>query len=125
MKPIPFNPDTDRAPIPFHSDILKLALDLKRAGLEWHPHPGCFVWDPDRHINVPSPFPENVYFILSVPRFIDIFGSIDAVRDELVWLPTWHQARLVCGALGVEDDMPLLPAGQDLAALYQRILRTL
>jgi hypothetical protein len=31
-----------------------------------------------------------------MPRFISIFGSTDAMSEKLVWLPTWHQARLLC-----------------------------
>jgi hypothetical protein len=61
------------------------------------------VWDPDEHVKVESPFPHRIYFILSLPRFIDIFGSIEAIAEKLVWLPTWHQARLLCQKLGVPD----------------------
>lgn len=125
MKPIPFDPETDKAPIPFHSEIRELALALKQAGLVWQPHPGCFVWDPEHRITVPSPFPEHIYFVLSIPRFIDIFGSIDGIQEHLVWLPTWHQARLVCRELDIEETIGLPPAGEDLAALYRLILDAL
>lgn len=125
MKPIPFDPESDKAPIPFHTKILELALELKQAGLTWQPHPGCFVWDPERRIPVASPFPGNVYFVLSIPRFLDIFGSAVAMQLHLVWLPTWHQARLVCRDLGIDDAIDLPPAGEDLAALYRLILRAL
>ena len=104
MKPIRFNPAKDLAPIPFDEQICRLASDLKNLGLNWRPHVGCFVWDPDGFIKAESPFPGRIYFILSLPRFVDIFGSIASMVEILVWLPTWHQARLLCDQLGVTDD---------------------
>jgi len=65
---------------------------------------GCFVWDPDNWIKPESPFPGRIYFILSLPRFIEIFSSIQEIAQRLVWLPTWHQARLLCGSMGMDDD---------------------
>jgi hypothetical protein len=104
VKPIAFDPETDLAPIPFDQRTLELALKLKNAGLTWHPHVGCFVWDKNRRIQPDSPFPKHVYFILSLPRFIDIFGSTEAIEKNLIWVPTWHQARLLCHRLGISDD---------------------
>ncbi len=104
MKTIRFNEAKDLAPLPFEEGLCRQALDLKKLGLPWQPHVGCFVWDVDDVIEVDSPFPGNIYFILSLPRFIDIFGSIENIIDELVWLPTWHQARLLCRRLGIQDD---------------------
>ncbi len=43
-------------------------------------------------------------FILSLPRFLDIFGSIKAIAEKLVWLPTWHHSRLLCQQLSVPDS---------------------
>lgn len=83
------------APIPFNKRVLKSALNLKNLGLDWQPHVGCFVWDEQKQIGVPSPFPDNVYFILSLPRFTTIFGSIENIKKALVWVPTWHQAVLL------------------------------
>ncbi len=122
MKSIPFNPVRDYAPLPFTTGIFHLAAELKAAGLPWHPHTGCFVQDPDRYVQAPSPFPERVYFILSVPRFVDLFGSIESIAEKLVWLPTWHQARLVCRSMTIDDTVTLPPAGQDLETLYRLIL---
>jgi hypothetical protein len=65
---------------------------------------GCFVWDPDELIKAESPFPHRIYFILNLPRFIDIFGSIEAIAEKLIWPPTWHRARLSCRQLGVPDS---------------------
>ena len=100
-----FNPDKDLAPMPFDERICRRALEMKKTGLEWRPQVGCFVWDPDESIKPVSPFPGRIYFILSLARFIDIFDTIEEMAEKLVWLPTWHQARLVCRQLGITDEV--------------------
>jgi len=90
--------------MPFDKSICQRALDMKKGGLIWRPHVGCFVWDPDKFIKPASPFPGRIYFILSLARFIEIFDTIDQIAQKLVWLPTWHQARLLCRQLGIVDD---------------------
>ena len=30
---------------------------------------------------------DRIYFILILPRFLDIFGSIEAIAEKLLWLP--------------------------------------
>ena len=129
IKPIPFNPENDLAPVPFESSHVGLAKELKSLGLPWVPHVGCFVWDEEGLIEARSPFPNNIYFILSLPRFIGIFGSVEAVREKLVCLPTWHQARLLCRRLGIEDveviaiwnsGIPISP-GDELQAIYEKL----
>jgi hypothetical protein len=130
---VPFDPDRDLAPIPFTRQLAERARRLKTLGLQWSPHVGCFVWDPDGVIGVPSPFPHNIYFILSLPRFIVIFGSREAIAERLVWLPTWHQARCLCRRFGIPDSAvadlarggaaPV--AGEDLIALYDLLAGTL
>ena len=129
MKPVPFDPSKNLAPIPFEARHVELAERLKRLGLAWVPHVGCFVWDAEDLIEAGSPFPQNIYFILSLPRFLGIFGSIESMVEKLVWLPTWHQARLLCRRLGIEDreiaaiwnpDRPLGP-GDELEAVYTKI----
>ncbi len=130
MKPIHFEPLTDLAPMPFDSQICQLALKIKRLGINWQPHVGCFVWDPDNTIAVDSPFPHRIYFVLSLARFIDIFGSRAAIVEKLVWMPTWHQARLLCQQLKVPDDAiaqiwqsrPSLSAGNELQKIYEQII---
>ena len=120
MRTIPFDPQNDLAPIPFEDELCILALEMKQLGLQWHPHVGCFLWDPDRLINYPSPFPNRVYFILSLPRFIDIFGSVENIVAKLVWLPTWHQARLICRQLEIEDNVMLgLFRGDKLLSMHE------
>jgi len=102
MKPTPFDLATDLPPLPFDLRHCQLAAELKRAGLLWTPHVGCFVWDRDRHIEASSPFPHRIYFI-NVGRFLQIFSSLEEVAEKLIWLPTEHQARLLCSRLGVPD----------------------
>ncbi|MGD9056278.1 MAG: hypothetical protein PVJ41_05345 [Desulfobacterales bacterium] len=133
MKPIPFNPQKDLAPMVFDSHICQLAQEIKRLGISWHPHVGCFVWDPDKTIEVDSPFPHRIYFILSLPRFVDIFGSLEAIVKKLVWLPTWHQARLLCQQLNIPDDAVAniwqrrksLSKGEELQKIYELIINAL
>jgi hypothetical protein len=124
-----FNPEKDLPPIPFSKRICELASDLKNLGLNWHPYVGCFVWDRDGFIKAESPFPERIYFILSLPRFIDIFGSVENMVEKLVWLPTWHQARMVYHQLSVTDNdltneskfWTAFSPGEDLQQIYRRI----
>ena len=99
-----FDPEKDLAPMPFDKRICRQALEMKKTGLEWRPQVGCFVWDPDESIKPASPFPGRIYFILSLARFIDLFDTIEKMAEKLVWLPTWHQARLVCRQLGITDE---------------------
>jgi hypothetical protein len=133
VKPTPFNPTSDLPPTPFERRHCLLAEALKDAGLDWKPHVGCFVWDRDACIEVPSPFPNRIYFILNLGHFLKIFGSAENIRDQLVWLPTWHQARLVAEAAELQGDAArgigtkgnALTAGEDLLALYELILQQL
>ena len=104
MRPIHFKTETDLAPIPFSKRVCQLADEMKEYGLQWTPHVGCFVWDPGNHIRHDSPFPNRIYFILSLPRFIELLGSKEAISEKLVWLPTWHQAQLICQRMGIKAD---------------------
>ena len=133
MPPIGFNPQRDLAPLPFDDRTCRRALQMKADGLKWQPHVGCFVWDPDNFIKSESPFPNRIYFILSIPRFTEIFGNFENMVEKLVWIPTWHQARLLCVELGVPGDAVSnlwqsnikLSAGEDLFHIYGVILDTL
>ena len=95
MKPIPFDPHKDLAPMVFDPHICQLAQEIKRLGIKWQPHVGCFVWDREDFIRVPSPFPLNIYFILNMNHFLRIFGSVETMKNKLVWLPTWHQCWIL------------------------------
>jgi hypothetical protein len=128
-----YNPETDLAPMPFDERICRRALEMKNSGLKWRPHVGCFVWDPDELIKAASPFPGRIYFVLSLARFIDIFGSIEQIAQKLVWLPTWHQARLVCRQLSITDEVfekqrqrrPSSQPVEELLGIYGLIVETL
>ena len=133
MKSIPFNLHKDLAPVVFDTQTCHLANKLKQLGIQWQPHVGCFVWDPDEHLKAESPFPHRIYFILSLPRFIDIFGSMEAIAEKLVWLPTWHQARLLCQQLSVPDSAVVNiwqnqtppSAGDELRQIYELLIAAL
>ena len=133
MKPTPFNQEKDIAPLPFNQRLCHLAREMKALGLSWTPHVGCFVWDPDKHIEADSPLPERIYFILSMPRFLRIFGDIDRMIQTLVWLPTWHQARLLCDSMQIDSDKILdlwksdaFPRpGDELEKIYRILIRFL
>ncbi|NNL74885.1 MAG: hypothetical protein HKO68_00965 [Desulfobacterales bacterium] len=112
-----FSSEDDLAPIPFDESVCLRALEMKKSGLAWRPHVGCFVWDPDEFIKPASPFPGRIYFILSLARFIEIFETIEQVAEKLVWLPTWHQARLVCRQLGITDEVIVQGRQRDHALL--------
>jgi hypothetical protein len=128
-----FNPEEDFAPMPFDKQICLKALEMKNSGLVWRPHVGCFVWDPDEIIKPDSPFPNRIYFILSLKRFIDIFKTIDRIADKLVWLPTHNQAldlyRLLNGTGGVktrrEPEGPELSEVEKLLYIYGLIIDAL
>ena len=127
-----FDPEKDLAPMPFDQRICRQALEMKETGLEWRPQVGCFVWDPDEYIKPASPFPGRIYFILSLARFIDIFDTIEEMAEKLVWLPTWHQARLVCRQLGITDEVferrrrrnPGTTLAEELLEVYALIMET-
>jgi hypothetical protein len=126
--------ETDQlSPIPINDNVLENAFRLKKLGLPWSPQVGCFVWDREAVIPAPSPFPKRVYFILSMRRFTDVFGSEEKMRRQLVWVPTWHQAFQLCCRLGVTDveahrffDCKGLPSGEEaLLQVYALIARKL
>ena len=133
MKPTPFNPETDLPPIPFDLRHCQAATQVKDRGLQWTPHVGCFVWDPDEIIEVTSPFPGRIYFILNLGHFLRIFGSLEEISRKLVWLPTYHQARLLCDQVGVDQEEVSavlasakdIRAGDELLVLYKLILNKL
>ena len=133
MKPTPFDEGRDIAPTPFSLNHCEAAKKLKERGLPWRPHVGCFVWDEQGFIDVSSPFPNSVYFILNLGRLLQIFHNIEGIVTRLVWLPTWHQARVLCRqfnvsreeidrALSSEDARTL---GQDVLLLYRVLLEKL
>ena len=128
-----FDLESDLAPLPFDTHHLHLARRLKEAGLKWTPHVGCFVWDPDERIAGTSPFPGRIHFVLDLDHFVRQFGSAEAMAEQLVWLPTWHQARLVAAQIGVsQEDMSDLwsvadgsAPGHELSLLFELLIKRL
>ena len=108
-------------------------LASSRRGLPWNPHVGCFVWDPEGLIPADSPFPDRVYFILNLGHFLRLLGTAERVRERLVWLPTWHQARLAAEKLGVDgkalrniwEGEKTPQPGEELLRLYELLLAAL
>jgi hypothetical protein len=133
MRPTPFRQDSDLAPIPFGRDHRFAAKRLKEKGLLWHPQVGCFVWDEAGVIEVPSPFPDSIYFVLNLGHFLRRFGTEADMVEKLIWLPTWHQARLICKEMGIgaKEIWKAIgaagaePIGNELLLLYDLILRKL
>jgi hypothetical protein len=133
MKATAFKEETDFPPIPFDIRHCRLANELKNAGLIWKPHVGCFVWDRDDQIEVGSPFPGNIYFILNLGQFLRFFGTSDKISKTLVCLPTWYQARLICKKFGVNGDrikdiykaVSALDPAEELLKIYKLILGNL
>ncbi|GAA3297805.1 MULTISPECIES: pilus assembly protein CpaE [Dactylosporangium] len=85
---------------------IELAIELREAGLDWHPAPGDRFAIPDRDL-------DDQAFVLSdmIVQLHDLPGG-DAVigfngttewamddisRDEAIWLPHEHQLRLLLG----------------------------
>jgi hypothetical protein len=130
MRSTPFRKGSDLEPIPFGQDHRLAAKRLKEAGLLWHPQVGCFVWDAAGIIEVPSPFPDRIYFVLNLGHFLRRFDTIENMVEKLVWLPTWHQARLICKGMGIgameiwEAIGPAgaEPIGNELLLIYDLIL---
>jgi hypothetical protein len=117
------------SPIPMDDRIMQLALQMKKAGLPWEPEVGCFVWDREGIIAQPSPFPKRIYFILSMKRFLAIFGNLEKMKRHLIWLPTWFQARqiirrLQIGDVGLDKGQPAT-AEAEMIGIYRCILRGL
>jgi hypothetical protein len=133
MRSEPFDEKKDYAPTPFDRSHCEMAARLKNAGLRWFVHVGCFAWDPDGHLTEFSVLPNRVYFIINLSIFARALGGIDKIHRKLVWLPTWHQARLLCREYGVPDEAvaaiwsspaPMGP-GDELIALYELLLQKL
>lgn len=130
MKPTPFDEKKDYAPTPFDLRHCEMATGLKEAGLRWWVHVGCFAWDPNGWLAENSPLPNRIYFILNLSHFARALGGLEEVSRQLVWLPTWHQTRLLCREHNVSDEAvaaiwspssPMGP-GDELIALYKLLL---
>ena len=103
MKLTPFNPEPDLYPISFDERHCPIVATLKDAGLPSKPHVGCFLWDRNELIEVGSLFPGRIYSILNLGHFLHPFGTVQNIVEKVIWLPTWHQARLLCAQFGVDQ----------------------
>jgi hypothetical protein len=91
------------------------------------------MWDHDGLIEASSPFPQRIYFILNRGHFLKRFQTVENVKKQLVWLPAWHQARLLCHKFGVGNERvaslwhtkETVKPGDDLLLLYMVILDVL
>jgi hypothetical protein len=70
---------------------------------------------------------------LNLGHFLRIFGSLEEIVKKLVWLPTYHQARLLCDQFDVHQEKVSavlastdnIRVGDELLALYKMILKRL
>ena len=121
--------NSDITPIPFDRSVVEMAYSLKTHGLEWHPRVGNFVWDQHRTLPMPSPFPERVYFVLNISRFLKFFSTLEEMQEKLVWIPTMYQALEICRQLGIQTgrlwqtelEAPLSDPKLELLRIYNRI----
>ena len=87
----------------FTTALIDRAKTLRSLGLTWDPKPGHYVWDENGLIEKPSPFQECVCFILDLKHFLRRAGTLETLKESLVWLPTWHEVRDILETLGVSD----------------------
>ncbi|MEM9827960.1 MAG: hypothetical protein AAF958_15320 [Planctomycetota bacterium] len=86
----------------FAAREIELAKQMHESGLSWEPAAGHYVWDLHDNVERSSPFQEGVYFIINHAYFMNLLGGVDAFREQMVWLPTWEQARVIAGSLGMD-----------------------
>ncbi|MBD13908.1 MAG: hypothetical protein CMJ72_04875 [Planctomycetaceae bacterium] len=87
----------------FSDEEIKLARELREAGLAWEPHSGHYVHDETGFCKQTSPFQEKVYFILNYDYFMKSVGGVVRFKQIMLWLPTWDDARRQLKLLGVPD----------------------
>jgi hypothetical protein len=117
----------------FTDDEISLSRRMREHGLSWEPAVGHYVYDETGLIEVPSPFQEQVYFILDMKHFLRRAGSMEALQTRMLWLPQWHQARGIARDLGIPDrklseqlaSERALESGTELGTLYRLILAAL
>lgn len=80
------------------------ARQLKQLGLDWEPGTGSYVWDEAGIINCESPFHDLVYYILDIKHFLRRADSIEQLKKDLCWLPTWFDARQILDGFEVSAD---------------------
>ena len=115
----------------YSADEISLASELKTLGLPWEPEAGQFVFDKNKICPQSSPFQPGVYFLLNFDCFMQRVGGVERFVDNMVWLPTWHEARSILLNLGVSLErtvaqvMPALEDERELLCLYNLIYEAL
>ena len=87
----------------FCPKLFRLAEEFKRLGLRWEPSVGNYVYDAAGVVPQSSPFQDHVYFLLNYDCFMRKVGGVARFKQLMVWLPTWHEARLLLRSLGVSS----------------------
>ncbi len=117
----------------FSERQIELAKQLKDLGLPWTPALGHYVYDVSGRVQLSSPFQDHVFFILDYDRFVDQLGGIKQLKESMIWMPLWRDAREILRSMGVEDDEVELEIvrksgiakGTELLALYEMIAQQL
>ena len=112
----------------FTEDQIHIAKRLKKLGIPWQPQVGHYVYDANRICPKSSPFQQGVYFLLNFDCFMQHVGGVARFRDNMVWLPTWHEAREILRQMGVPDaevarlSTEAILQDDELTCLYRLIL---
>jgi len=113
----------------FSERMIELAREFRTGGVPWEPGPGQYVLDCYDVVKRESPFQDGVYFILNFPHFLKLAGGVDGFRRQMLWLPTWDQARGILRQAGVSDrcqqerliERNAVAEGCELQCLYEWI----
>lgn len=119
--------------VKFTDQEIKVARQLKAAGVPWVPSVGHYVFDSTQLVQPPSPFQTGVYFVLHYDYFMTLAGGVDAFVEKMVWLPTWEQTRFVASEVGVSEsdfqslrnDDSIWNRGGERLAMYELLLNHL
>ncbi len=112
---------------------IDLAHQLIAKGINWEPAPGMTVYDDQERYPDTSPIQNHVYIILDYKLFVQIAGSVDKLKKEWTWLPSWEEGRQWLKSQGINDAEILdrireriLDAGlSDREALYELMVQVL
>jgi hypothetical protein len=117
----------------FSEEQIEIARQMRDAGLVWEPAVGHYVYDETGLIDAPSPFQENVYFILDMKHFLRRSGTVEELKRRVFWLPQWHQVRQIARDCNISDAAQAerlrqnnaLESGDELSLLYGMVLDAL
>lgn len=110
----------------FSDQQIKLAMELKSAGLPWQPRQGQYIFDMHARIKPGSPFQKGVYYLLDFACFVDYFGSPTNLAANTAWLPTFEEANwLLKVKIDHQQWSQPLRQGTELEYLYGRLLTEL